>query len=187
MASSKSRALAGSIVKVRQIRQVAPGPLSSDRCAIARPPPRPPVEAARVAPVGQQRLHHVARDVRAAQRTEDLRPPPAAAAVGERPYQHEIADAQPRSGRARRRTSCGRVSKNGSTTVNRPRRSTTPTRGSAGALRAGISRCAAAGLARRGSSAPAEAPRRCGYPACPPHGRRDGSPCCQILAAGGVK
>ena len=72
IASSKSRAVTGSIVNVASSRQVA-----ARRRRAARPPPPPPArprrERAAQAAVEHQRLDHVAGDVRTPEHARDLR------------------------------------------------------------------------------------------------------------------
>ncbi len=104
IASSKSRALAGSIVNVGSARRSRRSPGSR----LTRSPAargfalERGVEAAREAAVEQQRLDHVARDVGAPERAHDARAGAARGAL----HEHEVAggDAHPparRSARAR--------------------------------------------------------------------------------------
>ena len=123
IASSKSRALAGSIVKVASDVRSRRAEESGRAAAPAASPLDVRRKAALVAAVEQQRVDHVARDVRPAQRADDLRRARCARSAR--------APGRPVSTSRRRRTSTVMRrprSKNGSTTVKRPRRSTTPTR-----------------------------------------------------------
>ena len=101
IASSKSRAVGGSIVKVGEVAQVAPRARVAVRRAlggVARLALDRGVEAPAQPAVEHQRLEHVARDVRAPEPPHDLA---VARRASRSAHEHEVAGARPRAAACR--------------------------------------------------------------------------------------